>query len=98
LTPLSPSEYGAEHHGPDRDPQAPRGALKTIIAFANTAGGILLVGVEDRSRHVRAAIGLSPRATRTRLARLVGRGLVREIGAGPQDPRRRYFLAERGSA
>jgi predicted HTH transcriptional regulator len=43
-------------------------------------------------------IGLSPRATRTRLARLVGRGLVREIGTGPQDPRRRYFLAERGPA
>ncbi len=27
--------------------------LKTIVAFANTAGGALLVGVEDRSRHVR---------------------------------------------
>ncbi len=47
---------------------------------------------------VAAAIGLSPRATRTRLARLVGRGLVREIGTGPQDPKRRYFLAERGPA
>ena len=47
---------------------------------------------------IAAAIGLSPRATRTRLARLVGRGLVREIGTGPQDPRRRYFLAERGPA
>ena len=45
-----------------------------------------------------AAIGMSPRATRTRLARLVGRGLVREIGAGPQDPQRRYFLPERGPA
>ncbi|MBI4881158.1 MAG: putative DNA binding domain-containing protein [Planctomycetes bacterium] len=44
------------------------------------------------------AIKLSSRATRTRLARLVGRGLVREIGTGPQDPRRRYFLAERGPA
>jgi ATP-dependent DNA helicase RecG len=43
---------------------------------------------------VAAAIGLSPRATRTRLAGLVGRGLVREIGTGPQDPKRRYFLAE----
>ncbi|MDQ3606037.1 MAG: AsnC family transcriptional regulator [Gemmatimonadota bacterium] len=43
-------------------------------------------------------IQLSPRATRTRLVRLVGRGLVREIGTGPQDPRRRYFLAERGPA
>ncbi len=39
-------------------------------------------------------IGLTPRATRTRLARLVERGLVREIGTGPQDPRRRYFRAE----
>jgi predicted HTH transcriptional regulator len=44
------------------------------------------------------AIGLTPRATRTRLARLVGRGLVREIGTGPQDPQRRYFQADRGSA
>lgn len=39
------------------------------------------------------AIGLTPRATRTRLARLVGNGHVREIGTGPQDPRRRYYLA-----
>lgn len=37
------------------------------------------------------AIALTSRATRTRLARLVGRGIVREIGAGPQDPKRRYF-------
>ncbi len=36
-------------------------------------------------------IGLTPRATRTRLARLVGSGLLRELGTGPQDPRRRYF-------
>ncbi len=39
-------------------------------------------------------IGLTPRATRTRLARLVGRGLVREIGTGPQDPKRRYYKAD----
>ena len=32
---------------------------------------------------IAAAIGLTPRATRTRLARMVGRGLVREIGTGP---------------
>jgi len=36
-------------------------------------------------------IKLTPRATRTRLARLVGRGLVREVGTGPQDPKRRYY-------
>jgi predicted HTH transcriptional regulator len=45
---------------------------------------------------IAAAIRLTPRATRTRLARMVGRGLIREIGTGPQDPQRRYFLVERG--
>jgi len=40
------------------------------------------------------AINLTPRATRTRLARLVGRGLVHEVGTGPQDPKRRYFRSE----
>jgi ATP-dependent DNA helicase RecG len=49
-------------------------------------------------REIADAIGLSARATRTRLARLVGRGLVRAIGTGPHDPQRRYFLTERGSA
>ena len=39
-------------------------------------------------------IDLTPRATRTRLARLAERGLVREIGTGPQDPKRRYFRAD----
>ena len=45
---------------------------------------------------IAAIIGLTSRATRTRLARLVGRGLLREIGTGPQDPKRQYFLTERG--
>ncbi len=31
-----------------RDLSSPDGALKTIVAFANMAGGTLLVGVEDR--------------------------------------------------
>ena len=35
-----------------RDLSTSEGALKTIVAFANTAGGTLLVGVEDRSGHV----------------------------------------------
>lgn len=47
---------------------------------------------------IAAVIGLSPRATRTRLARLVGRGFLREIGTGPHDPRRNYFLAGQGRA
>ncbi|MCA1792030.1 MAG: putative DNA binding domain-containing protein [Thioalkalivibrio sp.] len=36
-----------------RDLSSPDGALRTIVAFANTAGGTLLIGVEDKSRHVR---------------------------------------------
>jgi len=38
------------------------------------------------------AISLSVRATRTRLADLVERGLLVEVGSGPRDPRRQYFL------
>ena len=56
-----------------------------------------LAGGKGRlTSEIAEAIGLTPRATRTRLARMVGRGLVREIGTGPQDPKRRYFLADRG--
>ncbi len=40
---------------------------------------------------IAAAIDLSTRATRTRLIRLIGRGLIREVGTGPRDPKRRYF-------
>lgn len=42
-------------------------------------------------------IKLSPRAARTRLASLVERGLIIEIGSGPQDPHRRYHLASEKS-
>ena len=51
----------------------------------------LLKAGEGRStREIAGTIGRSPRATRTRLAKLVSRGLVREVGTGPKDPRRRY--------
>ena len=43
---------------------------------------------------IAAVIALTPRATRTRLAKLIQRGLVRELGTGPQDPKRRYFRAQ----
>ena len=42
---------------------------------------------------VAKAVSLSVRATRTRLADLVKRGLVVEVGSGPRDPRRQYFLS-----
>jgi len=55
---------------------------------------ILADGAGLPTSKIAKAIDLTPRATRTRLARLVGRGLVRQVGTGPQDPRRRYFRSE----
>ena len=47
---------------------------------------------------IAATIGLSPRAD-SHAARAPRRPRARrQIGTGPQDPRRRYFLAERGPA
>lgn len=43
---------------------------------------------------VAAAIGRTPRATRTRLQKLIERGLVVEVGSGPTDPQRTYHVAE----
>ncbi len=50
-------------------------------------------GAGRLTSEIAAVIGLTPRATRTRLARLAGSGLLREVGTGPQDPKRRYFSA-----
>jgi predicted HTH transcriptional regulator len=58
-----------------------------IVEILAGGGGLL-------TSEIATAIGLTPRATRTRLARLVAGGLLREIGTGPQDPRRRYFRSE----
>ena len=46
-----------------------------------------------RTQDIARTIGLTPRATRGRLARLVGSGRLREVGTGPRDPQRRYFRA-----
>lgn len=35
-----------------RDLSSPDGLLKTLVAFANTAGGILAIGIEDKIRRV----------------------------------------------
>ena len=45
------------------------------------------------TREIAAAIGRTPRTARSRLLKLLERGLVREIGTGPHDPRKRYYLA-----
>ena len=52
-----------------RDLSSPDGLLKTVIAFANTAGGTLLVGVEDGTRQVRGVA--EPLALEERLASLI---------------------------
>lgn len=55
--------------------------------------GTLRDGTGRVTSEIAKVIGLTPRATRTRLVRLVERGLVREVGTSPQDPKRRYFLS-----
>ena len=52
-----------------RDLSSPEGTLRSIVAFANTAGGILLIGVEDRTRRVRGTE--NPLSLEERLASLI---------------------------
>jgi predicted HTH transcriptional regulator len=59
---------------------------QTILATLSDGTGRI-------TSEVAKVIGLTPRATRTRLVRLVERGLVREVGTSPQDPKRRYFIS-----
>jgi len=60
---------------------------RAIVALVREPEGLA-------TREIASRVGLTPRATRTRLAALVALGLVREIGTGPQDPKRRYFSTE----
>ncbi len=46
------------------------------------------------THEIAAQIRKSTRATRTKLLALVEKGIVVEVGTGPKDPRRRYFLAK----
>jgi predicted HTH transcriptional regulator len=52
-----------------RDLSSPDGVLRSLVAFANTAGGTLLIGVEDKTRHVRGV--KEPLAMEERLANLI---------------------------
>lgn len=56
-----------------------------VASLANGTGRL--------TSEIAKVIKLTPRATRTRLARLVGSGVLREVGTGPQDPKRCYFTA-----
>jgi len=70
--------------------EAPGDLDATDLAILNT----LDAGTGRSTREIAGGVGLTPRATRTRLARLVEKGLLREVGTGPQDPKRRYFRME----
>lgn len=52
-----------------RDLSSPGGVLRSIIAFANTAGGILVVGVDDKSHNIRGVA--DPLKMEERIANLV---------------------------
>jgi ATP-dependent DNA helicase RecG len=56
---------------------------------------LLADGSGYTTAQVAKVIGRTPRATRARLASMVARGLVQEVGRGPQDPKRKYYLAKR---
>jgi ATP-dependent DNA helicase RecG len=50
---LPPQPAGRQNARIKRDLSSPEGALKTIVAFANTSGGALLIGIEDGARGVK---------------------------------------------
>ena len=50
-------------------------------------------GVARSTAAVAKRVGLSQRATLTRLKSMTSRGLLVEIGTGPHDPKRQYMLA-----
>ena len=57
-----------------RDLSSPDGVLRTIVAFANTSGGVVLIGVEDRTRRVRGVPDAL--AAEERLASLIADSIV----------------------
>ncbi len=95
-----------------RDLSSPDAMLKAIVAFANTAGGTLLVAVEDRTRHVRGvsdALDLEERVANLISGRIAPR-LVPEIEILPwrrtqvlalqvhPSPSRPHYLTREGAA
>ena len=60
-----------------RDLSSPDKILRTITAFANTAGGVLLIGVEDTTRAVRGVI--NPLDEEERLANLIADSISPQV-------------------
>ncbi len=70
---MSLVELLAQHEGKrlefKRDESSPEGIVRTVVAFANGAGGTLVVGVEDRTRRVRGVA--EPTRVEEKLASLI---------------------------
>lgn len=60
-----------------RDLSSTSGILKTIIAFANTAGGIILIGIDDKTKHIRGID--TPLKNEERLASLISDNIHPQI-------------------
>ncbi len=80
--------------------RVPLSAVRSGAPDLDDLDGIILDELEGPDGLTTAAlsraIGRTPGATRTRLLDLVERRLVVEIGSSPNDPKRRYLLADAG--
>jgi len=57
-----------------RDLSSPANVLRTIVAFANSAGGVILIGIEDETRNVRGVD--DPLDIQERLANIINTGIA----------------------
>jgi predicted HTH transcriptional regulator len=57
-----------------RDLSSPLNGLRTVVAFANSAGGVLVIGVEDETRNVKGVE--NPLDTQERLANVISTGIA----------------------
>jgi len=74
--------------------QAERIGKPTLADIDKAILDALADGEGRLTSEIAEVIDRTPRATRTRLARLVDRGLVRPLGTSPQDPKRKYFRTD----
>jgi predicted HTH transcriptional regulator len=77
--------FAARHHEPELD------LLDQAVV------DLLAEGNGFTTRQFAERLGRSSRAMRSRLLKLVEKGLVVEVGSGPNDPKRKYYLAGNGS-
>ena len=97
-SPVSDTAGAARIKRGDGTPIVAVGQLGAATGYAVDATdqsilALLEGGDEHGTGEVARAIGLSARATRTRLIKLVSLGLVREVGTRPNDPKRRYIAS-----